>query len=61
MTETPEQRFDRVAGRRAQNVVKQLELFTRCGKYKHNDDQAAPMLDKLGAAYNAMKEAYEKH
>lgn len=55
-------RFTKNAGRRAYNVIKELNRLQNCANkasYSYTSDQVAMMLEKIAAAYNALVTSFD--
>ena len=61
--ETKAQRFKRIATRRLNNVLKQMDLLTNCANstnYEYTEEQKLKIYGYLDKAFEKLKSAYEQ-
>ena len=56
MSETPEQRFKRIAERRANKILKELNILSHCGDRKNYDYEE----EQVNAIFEAINSAVQK-
>ena len=64
MKESKEQAFKRVAGKRAQRILKQLELLGNCGNkhnYEYTEEQVAKLFRNIDAQLQEARNHFNIH